>query len=98
MLVKTYKLALVAYGYLVFSVDINTKAGQVAFNPVGECIMTANQDEDFMLAWTRLILKYEQRKALSYIQFKQDFENSKLGDDSEDSDEWIVLLESYNLK
>ncbi len=75
-LIKTYKLALVAFEDLLLSVESKTKAGRVAFDLVDGCNTNNNPDGHVSLVWKLLIQKYDPKTAPSYIQLKQGFANS----------------------
>ncbi len=77
--------------------NIESKAGKDAFDLVDGCTMVDNPEGGVKLAWDRLSQKYKPKTAPSYIQIKQDFENWKLGNNTNDPDEWITLLKSYKM-
>jgi len=82
-----------AYEDLILSIDGNTDAGRVAFGVINNARSTEYPEGDAMLAWKRLVSKYQSKSAPSRLALREEFNSSKLKNYKEDPDVWLTGLE-----
>ena len=80
------------------SINGESAAGKVAFNPVKNCKTTEFPEGNCKQAWDYLVNKYAPKTAPSYINLKKTFPNSSLASPEVDPDDWITYLESLQAK
>ena len=66
---------------------------EVAFGYVDEAVSEEFPEGDAALAWQNLLKKFQPNTTGSRVYYKNEFNNSKLGSEKDDPDEWIAGLE-----
>ena len=82
----------IAYSELIFSIDIKTSSGKVAFNLIKGCKSKDYPDGNAALAWERLKNKYEPISAPSLVKLEKQFRGLALKK-GQDPEVWITELE-----
>ena len=79
-------MSVVIYGDLILSITTSFSVGKVTFGLVKNAKSAAFTDENFKVAWDRLVIKYAQHTASSLLKLKSKFHNRKF-----ESQTWSCL-------
>ena len=88
-IIKLGELNKLAYEDLIVAINTSSSVWKVAFGLVKNAKSEDYSEGNSKVAWDRLVSKYASQTAMSMLNLKSEFYNSKLQSIDKDPNEWI---------